>query len=155
MNWSVSTSSALGSLGTTGSAESSSSYRSSHSSHARSSSAESARSSSASAGPSSGQLEYGVLEEFGLDQHLELRDRHREDAQPLIDLGRERDLLPEFRSLAEFHTGPPRDRPSPMARAASVAPPERMGAEGEANAVPRAIMPHEAVTRASSCRERA
>jgi hypothetical protein len=32
-------------------------------------------------------LEQGILQQLGLDQRLEFRDRHGKDAQPLVDLG--------------------------------------------------------------------
>ena len=44
-------------------------------------------------------LEDGVLEHLDLDELLEVGDGHRKDVEPLIDLGRQRDLLPQFRTL--------------------------------------------------------
>ena len=88
--------------------ESRSSYISSHSSQERSSSRSSSGLFARRLALGLVDLEHRVLEHLDLDELLEVGDGHREDAQPLVDLGREGDLVAQLRALREFHSASPR-----------------------------------------------
>ena len=121
-NSSVLTSVSFGSRGTTGSDSSRSSYWSSHSSQA-----------ALLLGRGLGalllatrlgvllellDLQRRVLEQLGLHHELQLGDGHREDAQPLVDLGRQRHLAAALPAADRAPSTPPL-RAAPEEEAAS------------------------------------